>query len=100
MRKTRALAVSIALLILIAGCNQPSQPEQKFQTPCRQINALTCRSASATGGIFCCMNIFNQNAATGYACVLGRDQFAGCFNSLEQARQGGCRGTVTRCVRE
>ncbi|MBI5066346.1 hypothetical protein HZA97_08990 [Candidatus Woesearchaeota archaeon] len=90
----------LLLLILIISCDQPSQPEQAFQNPCSQINSLTCRSPSATGGVFCCMNLFNQNAATGYACVLGRDQFAGCYSSLEQARQLGCGGSIVRCVKE
>lgn len=95
------LAISLVLLLIITGCKQQkTQPEPAFQNPCRPINALTCRTPSATTGIACCINIFGRNTATGYLCVLGRDRFMGCYNSLEQARQLGCRGTVVRCVRE
>lgn len=103
MKNKQALLIIFILLLfaVIAGCKQQKTlPEPAFQNPCRPINALTCRTPSATTGIVCCMNIFNRNPATGYLCVLGRDRFMGCYNSLEQARQLGCRGTVVRCVRE
>lgn len=96
----RVLLILI-LVALIAGCGEPSSvTDNNAQNLCSQINALTCRTPSATGGVFCCINMFNQNAVTGYLCVLDRDQFAGCYDSLEQARQLGCTGTVVRCVRE
>lgn len=100
-------ALLIICLVAVTGCtfdltsqgNTNTSQNKNTENSCRQMGLLTCITTSASSGSFCCQSMFTADASVGYLCVLGLDSFAGCYDSIEQARQMGCNGTIVRCTR-